>query len=71
MHAYTQGASGKTSYLAELATGQIVTVAHAAGRTRTSVVGRVKVLYMDCSCFNCDMSMQCNNKAIQANADDV
>ncbi len=43
VHAYTQGQGSRTAYLAELASGQTVSVADAAGRTRPAVVGRVKV----------------------------
>lgn len=43
VHAYLQLPGGRTGYLSELKTGAEVLVADAAGRTRTALVGRVKI----------------------------
>ena len=43
MHAYVGMAGGVTSYLSELHTGSQVMVVDAQGRSRTVLVGRVKI----------------------------
>ncbi len=43
VHSYVAAPGGRTRYLSELASGEEVLVADAAGRTRTALVGRVKV----------------------------
>ena len=43
MHAYLQAPNGRTAYLSELSSGAEVLVVDAAGRTRTAVVGRIKL----------------------------
>ncbi|KAG2445109.1 hypothetical protein HYH02_008976 [Chlamydomonas schloesseri] len=43
VHAYVSAPGGRTRYLSELASGAEVTVADPEGRTRTALVGRVKI----------------------------
>lgn len=43
VHAYVAMAGGRTAYLSELHTGSQVLVVDATGRSRTVVVGRVKI----------------------------
>lgn len=43
MHAYVGMAGGRTAYLSELHTGSQVMVVDAQGRSRTVLVGRVKI----------------------------
>ena len=43
MHAYVAMAGGRTAYLSELHTGSQVLVVDAMGRSRTALVGRVKI----------------------------
>lgn len=43
MHAYVAMAGGRTAYLSELHTGSQVLVVDAVGRSRTALVGRVKI----------------------------
>ncbi len=43
MHAYVAIADGSTSYLSEMRTGSQVLAVDAQGRSRTVIVGRVKI----------------------------
>eukprot|EP00198_Chlamydomonas_reinhardtii_P011609 XP_001700946.1 predicted protein [Chlamydomonas reinhardtii] len=43
VHAYVSAPGGRTRYLSELASGAEVSVADPDGRTRTALVGRVKI----------------------------
>lgn len=43
VHAYLMGPDGDTRYLSELASGDEVLIVDAEGRTRTAVLGRVKI----------------------------